>query len=1132
MENLPPNVTIEEIETEIAFLAILINTMDKHSDEYHSEKRKRERQLHDLTDLRQRKLHEPPRPVQPPRPTSSTMSSTPGASSSAFGQANTQDGLPLTQYTNGQINQNARGRIPTLPSSRSLGKHGRSEDSPFGRSPSAANKSVRMGLGTASASGHASSPGRLAPGRIPSASATPNGSRHHARSNPGGGPQGFTPPSPYSNTLQTQAQNLSLHSRSPILPPPHSLPHNPHSITRGHATRGWHPPRALPSSAPRQISASTPGPASQRRNQQLPGFSQVVSSATRPVEVIELSSDSDDSEPETLRNGMSTPDAQHKGSKNDDEGKGAFTRCFNDNGFLNARNPSFSTNRPVLGRSTPSGVRMYNELHSRPSLGYPAGAFAGDGLASNSATPPGMIPRMPGAYPSDLPTDMNSWDQPHYGRQGASEEDITGLLNNVRDAGDDLPKDQRPATPEALVHPLLEHQKIGLHWLKKMEASTTKGGILADDMGLGKTLQALALVVERPSTDPQRKTTLIIAPVALMYQWALEIKTKIKTGPHALKVMIYHGTGKNKKTFKQLSENDIVLTSFGTVASEWGKKSDVRKLEYDSDGRAQATYYSTALFGHEAHWHRIILDEAQNIKNKETKTSKAVNELNATYRLCMTGTPMMNRVDELYPMLRFLKTPSYEEWSVFKNDVKTPLESDKERGIQKLRTLLKATLLRRNKDSIVDGRPILELPPKTISFENVEFDEDQREFYNAIEHRTQLRFNKYLREGTVGTQYTQILVLLLRLRQACCHPNLIRDFAEKIPTDLNNNDLSEFAEKLSPDVVRRIKEENGAFSCPICLDGTANPAIFFPCGHTACSECFATLTEPARAQAADGLRCPECRGNINAKEITDYNAFKKVHQPDLDQNAELNELLGQGSDEDSDSDENEDEEEGESSSGSKGKGRAMPKPTLNELRKNANRNKEAKKKYFARLAKKWVSSSKIDRTMELLRGIRSNDQSEKTLIFSQFTGLLDLLELPLMREDMGYVRYDGGMSAKTRDEAVQKFTTDPDTKVMLVSLKAGNSGLNLVEASRVIILDPFWNPYIEYQAIDRAHRIGQRRPVTVHRILVPDTVEDRIMTLQKQKEELITAALDEGQMKNVGRLNDQELRYLFGLGRR
>lgn len=96
-------------------------------------------------------------------------------------------------------------------------------------------------------------------------------------------------------------------------------------------------------------------------------------------------------------------------------------------------------------------------------------------------------------------------------------------------------------------------------------------------------------------------------------------------------------------------------------------------------------------------------------------------------------------------------------------------------------------------------------------------------------------------------------------------------------------------------------------------------------------------------------------------------------------------------------------------------------------------------------------------------------------------------------------------------------------------MKAGNAGLNLTAASQVIILDPFWNPFVEEQAIDRAHRIGQMRPVRVHRILIQDTVEDRIIALQEKKRELINTALDEKASKGITRLGVSELRFLFGL---
>jgi SNF2 family DNA or RNA helicase len=100
---------------------------------------------------------------------------------------------------------------------------------------------------------------------------------------------------------------------------------------------------------------------------------------------------------------------------------------------------------------------------------------------------------------------------------------------------------------------------------------------------------------------------------------------------------------------------------------------------------------------------------------------------------------------------------------------------------------------------------------------------------------------------------------------------------------------------------------------------------------------------------------------------------------------------------------------------------------------------------------------------------------------------------------------------------------------MLVSLRAGNAGLNLTAASRIIICDPFWNPFTEMQAVDRAHRIGQQREVKVHRILVKETIEDRILSLQENKRKLVEAALDEGQSKSLGRLSERELAYLFGV---
>jgi SNF2 family DNA or RNA helicase len=147
-------------------------------------------------------------------------------------------------------------------------------------------------------------------------------------------------------------------------------------------------------------------------------------------------------------------------------------------------------------------------------------------------------------------------------------------------------------------------------------------------MGLGKTIQALALILERPSNNAARKTTLIVAPVSLLKQWQREIEDKVKQR-HALKTCIYHGPNKRKWTTEKLMQQDVVLTSYGTIRAEY-------------KARIKNPTKVRVLLSPRARFYRIILDEAHNIKNRATATSLAVCELDAMYRLCMTGTPFVS----------------------------------------------------------------------------------------------------------------------------------------------------------------------------------------------------------------------------------------------------------------------------------------------------------------------------------------------------------------------------------------------------------------------------------------------------------------------------------------------------------
>ncbi|KAJ4356898.1 hypothetical protein N0V95_002989 [Ascochyta clinopodiicola] len=803
---------------------------------------------------------------------------------------------------------------------------------------------------------------------------------------------------------------------------------------------------------------------------------------------------------------------------------------------------------------------------------------------------------------------------------------VENLLGNVSAHDAEDAPERRDQTPRIMCSQLKEYQKIGLTWLIKvrfssgsemiglhylqMETGTNKGGILADGMGLGKTVQAISLICARPSDDPLRKTTLIVAPVALMRQWEKEIARHVHDR-YQLKVYIYHGNGKNAD-FAKLRTYDVVLTTFGTLTSEFrqkeSRKESTRHLDEQRTGIQRRAKEKLALIGHECMWYRIIIDEAQCIKNRQTIGSKAAHDLMAMHRLVMTGTPMMNSIDELYPLIRFLRIPPYNDWSRFNQEFGKPLRNNnpdtRRRAMQRVQVLLKSLMLRRQKDSLVDGQIVCKLPPKHLSKEAVEFSEEEMEIYKALETKSQVQLNKYLEKGTLSgmcndaiwtsihgrirteanvmfaANYANVLVLLLRLRQACCHPHLIKDLSQPATEHIAEDDLLSRAEALAEDVVKRLKVAE-SFECPICFEADLNPTIIVPCGHTVCGECVQKLVDPHRAirdgqENAGGAKCPHCRGELKAAMITDFKHFCKVHAPeklDAADRSGSEEVADDASDsDDDDEDEEEDDDvdekgdlagfvvsDGEESeheaeksdqeadevaepvskikskkkkrNKGKGKAKAKPKVTLAQLKKESLRSKAAKQKYLRRLRKTWITSAKIEKTMELLSDIAAKDPTEKVLIFSQFTSLLDLLEVPMYERKLRYQRYDGSMTMGDRADAVEKFMDSPDERVMLLSLKAGNAGLNLAKASQVILLDPFWNPYVEEQAIDRAHRMPQPREVTVHRVLVPETVEDRICAIQDKKREMIDTALDEKSSKSLTRLDARELRYLFGMGR-
>mgnify|MGYP003634235794 CR=1 FL=1 len=649
-----------------------------------------------------------------------------------------------------------------------------------------------------------------------------------------------------------------------------------------------------------------------------------------------------------------------------------------------------------------------------------------------------------------------------------------------------------------------------------METGTNKGGILADDMGLGKTISALALIHSRPSADRARKTTLVVGPVALVHQWDRELRNKTLPA-YRLSTHMVHGQGR-KLSWDELRLFDVVFTTYGTLGAEYKRLQkfyDKMKLDGVTQFDQGEMKKKFPILGPKSTWYRIILDEAQCIKNKSTGAARACCTLQAIYRFCLTGTPMMNNVGELYSLIHFLRIKPYNEWKRFqdsfgcltKPDPSRSRRRDTDAAMRRLQVLLKAILLRRTKKSMIDGKPIITLPEKTEEVQHVVFDDDEKAFYTALETKTALQFNKYMKAGTVGKNYTNVLVLLLRLRQACCHPHLIHDFDQPPPDVENAEVMMDLAKGLVPEVVNRILGADGAFECPVCYDVFVNPKLITPCGHDTCSECMTRISDQAAQQnVAEGgegdnhLKCPTCRGPLSMDKVIDYSVFKQVHAPEggdeetarenrdseddseteseTDSDSASDSEVDDGGDlkgfvvpddiedtedeaeENNDADDDDDDDEANADSNesksknvkdkSKGKSKSKSKDknkrkdkskgkkpekkvhvSIAMLKKEATRTVDGRRRYMKYLRKNWQPSAKVTKCMQLLEtflDVEDPRERKKTIIFSQFVSLLDLLQVPIDQKKWKCLRYDGTMSADLRNDAINKFTDSKERK--------------------------------------------------------------------------------------------------------
>ncbi|WVR07134.1 hypothetical protein IAU60_004175 [Kwoniella sp. DSM 27419] len=672
-----------------------------------------------------------------------------------------------------------------------------------------------------------------------------------------------------------------------------------------------------------------------------------------------------------------------------------------------------------------------------------------------------------------------------------------------------------------------------------------RGGILADAMGMGKTCMMASLLhlnqdadissspepdnidgdeepaskrpkfkqvtlsnqwraiptVAKPVNAP--RATLVVCPVSLAAQWHDELGKMSDKG--TITSFMWYG-GDRVDIERLLAQEgkkkvDVIITSYGTLASEYSKW---RKT------KDKPSYEGGNLYDHD--FLRIVLDEAHNIKNRTALVSKACYELKGQRRWALTGTPIVNRLDDLYSLLHFLRLEPWGHYSFFRSFVTIPFLNQDPKALNVVQYILESCLLRREKTMRdKDGRLIVDLPPKTVDIQVLDFSRPERQIYKHLEDRAKRRFIQLDAEGRAMSNYTSILAMLMKLRQCVDHPLLVLgkvteddEAGEKLLDPETGDEKSSLkdmiamyaggakrdvneSEDVDPafaaKVLKELEQQETTPICDLCTNEMFDE-VLLPCYHRSCQDCIVDWIGTCEDQNKPA-NCPSCgKGPIRMGDLRSISRRRKRVNPITGGYVEEDGKLSS---------------EGETA------------VTIGKV--------------------DLVQSTKLRALVRKLDMIRQEDPEVKVLVFSQFTSFLDLIETTLTKEGIRWLRFDGSMSQAQRAATIDEFGKKSKVKepvVLLISLKAGGVGLNLTMANHVFMMDTWWNEAIEQQAIDRVHRLGQNKPVFVTRYIIKGTVEKRIMKIQRSKTALVNASLAGGASKDKA-ASLADIKKIFGL---
>lgn len=581
-----------------------------------------------------------------------------------------------------------------------------------------------------------------------------------------------------------------------------------------------------------------------------------------------------------------------------------------------------------------------------------------------------------------------------------------------------------------------------------------RGGLLSDDMGLGKTLTTLACIAadwpevsSRSISEPKR--TLIVVPPALLDTWGSQASDFLCSSSALSKLCVFHGKDRYN-AYQYDSSERIVITSYPTLVSEFGQ---------------HGTHHESPLYG--TMWRRVVLDEAHVIKNRNTRAAQACWALNAEIHWALTGTPLQNSINDVYPILKLIKLAPFDDYEFFKSNIKRPLEGGSNHAVARVQALLSSITMRRTKThKMRNGDSIVQLPKRTEIVHKIDLNKDEREQYDRLENFARNRVATLVQEGAALQHYMYMLSLLLRLRQTAIDPGLvpdeIREHVRNFKPIQAESKCTLTAEETIKIVAKLDELLEAVRECPICMAMITRPsssspnvgavAVMTPCMHYFCKSCidWLVISRPdlVDSNGTPEIICPTCANRFGVANIIKASEVRTSKKEE--DTMEVDAFSGDLGSED-----------------------------LGEM------------------------SSKTRAVVQYLRNMPGDDS---VVVLSQFTQYLKRIESACKKANIEYFYLDGTMSWTQRRDVLANFDSGK-RRVLLTSLRCCGVGLNLTIANHILLMDPWWNPAVEEQAVDRVYRLGQEKAVTVVRVVARDTIEERIIELHEDKRALAHCAL-------------------------